>query len=98
MRGQAGVATYRISGFLTFWVDGAYGGLDRSRYPDANDTPQELLNWWQAYGQTQFAARQNAINHSLNGIVRVGGSRGATRWTTGRPTTSSSSPPSSTRT
>lgn len=70
VRGQAGVATYRISGFLTFWIDGAYGGLDWSKYPDANDTPAKLLGWWQAYGDTQYAARQNAINHSLNGIVQ----------------------------
>jgi hypothetical protein len=70
IRGQAGLARYRIAGFLDFWVNGSYGGLDWTKYPDANDTPQELLNWWQAYGHTQFAARQNAINHSLNGILQ----------------------------
>lgn len=70
VRGQAGLATYRIAGFLDFWVNGSYGGLDWSKYPDANDTPEEFLSWWQTYGIVQFTARQNAINHSLNGIVQ----------------------------
>jgi hypothetical protein len=70
VRGQAGVATYRISGFLDFWVNGAYGGLDWSRYPDRFDTPEEFASWWQTYGQVQWTARQNAINHSLNAIVQ----------------------------
>jgi hypothetical protein len=70
VQGRAGVVTYRISGFLDFWVNGAYGGLDWSRYPDRFDTPEEFASWWQTYGQVQWTARQNAINHSLNGIVQ----------------------------
>jgi hypothetical protein len=51
----------RISGFLDFWVNGAYGGLDWSRYPDRFDTPEEFASWWHTYGQVQWTARQNAI-------------------------------------
>ena len=70
IRGQAGVVTYRISGFLDFWVNGAYGGLEWPKYPTALDTPEEFASWLQTYGIVQNTARQNAINHSLNGIVQ----------------------------
>ena len=69
VRGQAGLSTYRVSGFLDFWVYSTYAGVDWPRYPDALNTPDEFLSWWQTYGIVQFTARQNAINHSLNGIV-----------------------------
>lgn len=69
VRGQAGLATYRVSGFLDFWVQGSYAGVDWARYPDGLDTPEEFVSWWQTYGIVQFTARQNAINHSLNAIV-----------------------------
>jgi hypothetical protein len=70
VRGQAGVVTYRISGFLDFWVYGSYAGVEWPRFPDGLDTAEEFLSWWQTYGIAQFTARQNAINHSLNGIVQ----------------------------
>ena len=70
IRGRAGIVTYRISGFLDFWVNGAYGGLEWPKYPAALDTPEEFASWLQTYGIVQNTARQNAINHSLNGIVQ----------------------------
>ena len=70
IRGRAGIVTYRISGFLDFWVNGAYGGLEWPKYPTALDTPEEFASWLQTYGIVQNTARQNAINHSLNGIVQ----------------------------
>jgi CARDB len=70
VRGQAGVVTYRIAGFLDFWVNGSYAGVEWWRITDGLDTPEEFLSWWQTYGIAQFTARQNAINHSLNGIVQ----------------------------
>ncbi|MGH2950317.1 MAG: hypothetical protein ACRDPC_29295, partial [Solirubrobacteraceae bacterium] len=69
VRGQAGISTYRVSGFLDFWVFSTYAGVDWPRYPDAMDTAEEFLSWWQTYGIVQFTARQNAINHRLNAIV-----------------------------
>jgi hypothetical protein len=44
--------------------------LDWSQYTDRFDTPEEFASWWQTYGQVQWTARQNAINHSLNAIVQ----------------------------
>ena len=70
IRGRAGLATYRVSGFLDFWVNGAYGGLEWPKYPTALDTPEEFGSWLQTYGIVQNTARQNAINHSLNAIVQ----------------------------
>lgn len=70
VRGQAGLSTYRVAGFLDFWVYSSYAGVDWPRYPDALDTRQEFDSWWQTYGIVQNTARQNAINHSLNGIVQ----------------------------
>lgn len=70
IRGRAGLATYRIAGFLDFWVNGAYGGLEWPKYPGALDTPEEFASWLQTYAVVQNTARQNAINHSLNGIVQ----------------------------
>ena len=69
VRGQAGLSTYRVSGFLDFWMFGSYAGVDWPRFPDGLDTPDEFLSWWQTYGIVQFTARQNAINHRVNGIV-----------------------------
>lgn len=69
VRGQAGLTTYRVSGFLDFWVFSTYAGVDWPRYPDALDTPQQFLSWWQTYAIVQNTARQNAINHRLNAIV-----------------------------
>jgi len=70
VRGQAGLSTYRVSGFLDFWVYSTYAGVDWPRFPDGLDTPEEFASWWQTYGIAQFTARQNAINHRLNGIVQ----------------------------
>lgn len=70
IRGRAGLATYRVSGFLDFWVYGAYGGLEWPKYPTALDTPEEFSSWLQTYAIVQNTARQNAINHSLNAIVQ----------------------------
>jgi hypothetical protein len=70
IRGRAGLATYRIAGFLDYWVNGAYGGLEWPKYPGAMDTPEEFASWLQTYAIVQNTARQNAINHSLNGIVQ----------------------------
>jgi hypothetical protein len=69
VRGRSGLSTYRVSDFLDFWVYGTYAGVEWPRFPDGLDTPQEFLDWWQTYGIVQFTARQNAINHRLNGIV-----------------------------
>jgi hypothetical protein len=69
VRGQAGLASYRVSGFLDFWAYGSYAGVDWARYPAALDTQQEFADWWETYGIVQFTARQNAINHRLNAIV-----------------------------
>ena len=69
VRGQAGISTYRVSGFLDFFVYSTYAGVEWHRFPDGLDTPEEFLSWWQTYGIVQFTARQNAINHQLNGIV-----------------------------
>ncbi len=69
VRGQTGLSTYRVAGFLNFWVYGAYAGVDWARYPDALDTQDEFLSWWQTYGIVQGTARQNAINNSLNGLI-----------------------------
>jgi hypothetical protein len=68
--GRAGLQTFRVSGFLSFWVVGPYDGMEWERYPDALDTAEEFSSWWQTYGTVQWTARQNAINHSLNGIVQ----------------------------
>ena len=38
-------------------------------FPGRLDTPEEFLSWWQTYAIVQSTARQNAINHRLNGIV-----------------------------
>ena len=70
IRGQTGLATYRVSGFLDYWVYGAYGGLEWPKYPTALDTPEEFSSWLQTYAIVQNTARQNAINHSLNAIVQ----------------------------
>ncbi len=69
VRGQAGLSTYRVAGFLNFWIYGSYAGVDWSRYPDALDTDDQFLSWWQTYGIVQGTARQNAINNSLSAIV-----------------------------
>ncbi len=69
VRGQAGLSTYRVAGFLNFWVYGAYAGVDWPRFPNGLDTQEQFLSWWQTYGIVQGTARQNAINNSLNAIV-----------------------------
>jgi hypothetical protein len=69
VRGQAGLATYRVAGFLDFWKFSTYAGVDWPRYPDALDTPAEFLSWWQTYAIVQNTARQNAINHRLNAMI-----------------------------
>ena len=69
VRGQAGLSTYRVAGFLNFWVYGSYAGVDWPRFPNALDTQDQFLSWWQTYGIVQGTARQNAINNSLNAIV-----------------------------
>jgi hypothetical protein len=61
---------YRVSGFLSFWVVGPYDGMEWERFPQGLDTVEEFSSWWQTYAQVQWTARQNAINHSLNGIVQ----------------------------
>jgi hypothetical protein len=68
--GRAGLQTFRVSGFLSFWVVGPYDGMEWERYPDGLDTVEEFSSWWQTYGTVQWTTRQNAINHSLNGIVQ----------------------------
>jgi hypothetical protein len=73
VRGQAGLSTYRVSGFLGFWVFSSYAGVDWPRFPDGLDTPEEFLSLWQTYGIVQFTARQTAINHRRNGHRGVGG-------------------------
>ena len=70
VRGQAGLSTYRVAGFLNFWVYGTYAGVDWPRFPDALDTQDQFLSWWQTYGIVQGTARQNAINNSLNAIIQ----------------------------
>ncbi|UUY02593.1 hypothetical protein LRS13_18125 [Svornostia abyssi] len=70
VRGQAGLATYRVAGYLDFWAYSAYAGVDWPRFPDRMDTRQEFTSWWETYGIVQFTARQNAINHSLNAILQ----------------------------
>jgi hypothetical protein len=70
IKGRAGLQTFRISGFLAFWVVGPYDNMEWERYPDGLDTVEEFANWWQIYAQVQWTTRQNAINHSLNGIVQ----------------------------
>jgi hypothetical protein len=61
---------YRVSGFLSFWVVGPYDGMEWERFPQGLDTVEEFSGWWQTYAQVQWTTRQNAINHSLNGIVQ----------------------------
>ena len=68
--GRAGLQTFRISGFLAFWVVGPYDTMEWERYPQGLDTVEEFADWWQTYGTVQWTTRQNAINHSLNGIVQ----------------------------
>lgn len=70
IKGRAGLQTFRISGFLSFWVVGPYDGMEWERYPQGLDTVEEFSSWWQTYAQVQWTTRQNAINHSLNGIVQ----------------------------
>jgi len=70
IKGRAGLQTFRISGFLSFWVVGPYDGMEWERYPQGLDTVEEFSSWWQTYGQVQWTTRQNAINHSLNSIVQ----------------------------
>jgi hypothetical protein len=70
IKGRAGLQTFRISGFLAFWVVGPYDTMEWERYPDGLDTVEEFASWWQTYGTVQWTTRQNAINHSLNGIVQ----------------------------
>lgn len=69
VRGQAGLTTYRVAGFLDFWVYSSYAGVDWPRYPLALDTPEEFAGWWQTYQIVQATARQNAINNSLNAVI-----------------------------
>lgn len=69
VRGQQGITTYRVSGFLDFWVYSSYAGVDWARYPQGMDTRAEFDSWWQTYAIVQNTARQNAINHRLNAIV-----------------------------
>jgi hypothetical protein len=69
--GRAGLQTYRVSGFLSFWVVGPYDGMEWERFPQGLDAVEEFSSWWQTYGTVQWTARQNAINHSLNGIVQT---------------------------
>jgi CARDB len=70
VKGRAGLQTFRISGFLSFWVVGPYDGMEWERFPQGLDTVEEFSSWWQTYGQVQWTTRQNAINHSLNSIVQ----------------------------
>jgi CARDB len=70
IQGRAGLRTFRTSGFLAFWVIGPYDTMEWERYPQGLDTVEEFANWWQTYAQVQWTTRQNAINHSLNGIVQ----------------------------
>jgi hypothetical protein len=67
---RTALKTYRVSGFLSFWVVGPYDGMEWERFPQGLDTTEEFSSWWQTYGTVQWTARQNAINHSLNGIVQ----------------------------
>lgn len=70
IKGRAGLQTFRLAGFLGFWVVGPYDGMEWERYPQALDTVEEFASWWQTYAQVQWTTRQNAINHSLNAIVQ----------------------------
>jgi hypothetical protein len=67
---RTALKAYRVSGFLSFWVVGPYDGMEWERYPQGLDTVEEFSSWWQTYAQVQWTTRQNAINHSLNGIVQ----------------------------
>ncbi len=58
VRGQQGISTYRVSGFLDFWVFSTYAGVEWHRYPNGIPTVQAFLDWWQTYGIVQFTARR----------------------------------------